>query len=1014
MSSAQRLLLVLLCFFLSGLTALIYQTAWTREFAFVFGTSELAVATVLAAYMGGLAAGSAAAGRFAGQLTRPVLVYGVLELGVAVTALLVPVALRGATLLYGSLFAGRIDSGGIGSGVFYVTAAFVVLGLPTAFMGATLPLLARHAVRTDAELGPRIGLLYSLNTVGAVFGTILAAFVLLPRLGLGATVGVAVATNAAIFGVAALIARGAEAVPAADATARTWSGAAGRWILPLMLASGVASFTYEVLWTRLLGHVLGGSVYAFATMLASFLIGIAGGAAIAARRATSPRAGAVGFAVAQLGTAVLALAAFAAADALPRIALALRDYQPFGDALVAGMFLLPATLCIGATFPFAVRVLARGEEDAGPASARVYAWNTVGAIVGALGAGFFVVPALGFAETFRAAALLNLALAGAAAWLASPRVRGLALAAAGLAVAFLLVAPGTPWNVLRFGPLSPKPASGAVSFFSVGRSTTVLVLEQNGQWKLRTNGLPEAGFRPTGHPPSQPTTARWLSALPLLARPDARSMLVIGLGGGIAVQRLSPALERIDVVELEPEVVEANRVFGALRESDPLADPRLRVIENDARGALNLSDAHYDVVVSQPSHPWTAGASHLYTREFFALVRERLAPGGAFLQWIGPAFVDEELLRILVATMRDVFPHVVVHQAHQQGGILLLASDAELDPTASVGRARTVAPQLFGSLGVLTPEDAAASQLLDDAGTAAFAEGAPLNRDRRNYLQMRSPKLRIEGRGPLMPEPLLVDLGLVPEPAASLDRGLLVERLAALGFVRRASAEAERLEDPVDRLVARARIALRTGQHQQSRGALRRALELAPTHPRARALAFELDRVGRGGLLPEADAGPAERLVLAAQAGIDADERDLGTWEALDAQLARIPPGAAFGAAAARLRVAWRANLGGEVRLREALEQLDRLVARRDHPDDLIARARLGATLRDPVVALSSIDQWRVAFGPAWRTSGAVPELRALVEALPAAGRWEGWRRATLATLSAPASGASPPPRRAN
>jgi spermidine synthase len=1002
MSPGLRLKLVLSCFFLSGLTALIYQTAWTREFAFVFGTSELAVATVLAAYMGGLAAGSAAAARFASRVRRPILVYGLLELGVATSALLVPFAIRAATGLYALVFSGRVDAGGIGSALFYVAASFAVLVVPTAFMGATLPLLARHAVRSDSELGPRIGLLYSINTVGAVVGTLVAAYVLLPVLGLGGTVGVAVGANALVFVVAAAVARGAPDSPSAAAAVTSQRAAADSWILPLILLSGIASFTYEVLWTRLLGHVLGGSVYAFATMLASFLIGIAGGAALASRRATTPRVAALGFAVAQLGTAAFALAAFAGADALPDLARALRETQAWGDALVSGLFLLPATLCIGATFPFAVRVLARGGDDAGPASARVYAWNTVGAIVGALGAGFFVVPALGFAGSFRAAALLNLGLGGAAAWLAAPPARRITLVAGAAALVLLFLAPGTPWNVLRTGPFGLRPGGGEVSFFAVGRSATVLVLEKDGQWNLRTNGLPEASIRPPGHPPSRYRTSHWLSALPLIARPDARSMLVIGLGGGLAIEAIPESVQSIDVVELEPEVVEANRSLASVRARDPLADPRVNIIVNDARGALVLSETRYDAIVSQPSHPWTAGASHLYTREFFALARDRLTADGVVLQWIGPGFVDEPLLRILVATLADVFPHVTVHQPEQGGGILLLASAAPLDPVGSAPRALAAAPEVFGPLGLSRAEDVAASLLLDAEGARRFANGAPLNRDRRNHLQMRSPRLRRAGIPPLSPEPLVVKEGLAPEPGADLDGPLLVGRLLDMGFLARARAVAPALADPADRDLAAALLQERAGKRAQALSGVRSALERDPGHARARAAMFRMlgPSAFSSDVMAAAEAGPAEQAVREALGLLETDGFDPAAWAPVDARLARVLPGEAFFAPAVRLRVRWRHLAGSAAMLREAVALVDVLVGRSVPGGDLFERARIGAALGDTVLTLSSIDTWLLRLGPKARAGAALREAQGLVAGLPDAERWQAWRASTGARLT--------------
>src|SRR5262245_10005764 len=202
------------CFFLSGLAALIYETAWTHEFAFVFGTSELAVATVLAAYMGGLAAGAALAGRYGTRIARPVLAYGLLELGIAIAALAVPLSIAASRWLYVALFGSQDvlpDAGGLATALFYLACSFGILLVPTAMMGATLPLLVRHSVRSDREIGRRIGALYATNTAGAVAGTLLGAFVLLPAIGLRATIAAAAGVNALVFGAAWAVSRSAAA-----------------------------------------------------------------------------------------------------------------------------------------------------------------------------------------------------------------------------------------------------------------------------------------------------------------------------------------------------------------------------------------------------------------------------------------------------------------------------------------------------------------------------------------------------------------------------------------------------------------------------------------------------------------------------------------------------------------------------------------------------------------------------------------------------------------------------------
>ena len=689
-------LLVVTCFFLSGIAGLVYQTAWTQQFGLVFGTSELALATVLAAYMAGLALGAAAAGRWIERVQRPVLVYAALELGIGLSALAVPQAIDLASALHVALLGGAdLPSGGaFSSGLFYIVSSFIILLVPTALMGTTLPLLARYAVQRESEIGPRVGALYTANTAGAAAGTLLAAFVLLPQIGLGQTVLVAVVVNVIVFGLAALLARGSNTWggeahgPAGEGTASSssWSHAdTFNWILPLILVSGIVSFSWEILWTRLLTHLFGGSVYAFATMLATFLTGLALGSALAARLASSSARAWSGFAIAQIAIAGLSLTAFAAVERLPELAqkfAANGQSILFSGAVLSAASLLPGAVAIGATFPFAVRVLARDVSDTAQASGRVFAWNTLGAIIGSLATGYIVLPALRFADTAAAAGAVSLVLGLVASLVARPRRRVSAVVAfAGLLVLAIL-RPVTPEAVLRYSPLGANQVVGDIAYYGVGRSATVLLLERSASWRLLTNGLPESAIEARWGRPGTYILARWLSLLPIAARPETRSMLVVGFGAGVTVEEVPASVEEIHVVEIEPEVVRANQLVADHRRKDPLSDPRLQLHLNDARGALQLTNRHFDAIVSQPSHPWTSGASHLFTREFFVQVREHLTPNGVFSQWMGLPFVDEALLRSLVATLNDVFPYVEVYHPIQ-GAIVLLASAAPLEVAPS-------------------------------------------------------------------------------------------------------------------------------------------------------------------------------------------------------------------------------------------------------------------------------------------------------------------------------------------
>ncbi|HVH06908.1 MAG TPA: fused MFS/spermidine synthase [Myxococcota bacterium] len=957
---------VVTCFLLSGFAALIYQTAWTREFAFVFGTSELAVATVLAAYMGGLAGGAWLAGRLVHRVTRPVLVYGVLEACIALAAIAVPFAIRGATLLYVSLFGGRADlppSSGTAYAVYFLASSFLILLVPTALMGATLPLLARHAVHTRSQIGSRIGSLYAANTVGAVAGTLCAAFWLIPGYGLRLTVVVAVAANFVVFGIAAFVAR--TAPPAGTGGAAVARASRGfHWILPAILLSGAVSFSYEVFWFRLLSHVLGGSVHAFATMLASFLIGIAIGSAFAARAATDPSRAARGFAFAQLGIAVLSLAAYLLLDRVPGLAGALTRVlgRTASDSLVSIAVLLPSTLCIGATFPFAVRAVAKDPEDASAATARVYAWNTIGAIAGSLGAGYFLIPALGFSGMLSVALAASAVLALTAALFARPRALALAASAALVLAAAVVFRPEPPWNLLRTGPVSQDRQQGTVAFHAVGRTATVLLLDQGAQWGLRTNGLPEASVGRKHARTMKFGSGRWLSLLPTLARPDARNLLVIGLGGGVAVELMPPTIETADVIEIEPQVIEANRTMSAERRFDPLADPRIRLHVNDARGALELSDLRFDAIISQPSHPWTAGASHLYSREFFRLAQRHLRPGGVLVQWMGSSFVDEPLLRSLLATLSDTFPHVLVFLPYVAGEFAFVASDEPLDIADSAARAIAADPDFFARFGIHRPEDIAASLVLDEDGVRRWAEGAPVSRDDHNLLETLSPGVTLGSRG-LQPTKVVKIIGAddaIIAMARKLDPIALAEAALAQTEHERVMRLAESLASPVARRTVTGLLALASGQAQRAGEELSAALALDREEPHARAgllrlrrRVFERSPASIAVLEPLTAAESAISEAWAAGDGPDS----VAKLAALDERLAAVPPTHPFHPDALRLRARWRIDRARADDTAVALELLDDAIATGARPEDFLLRARAVLALGDAAEAVDSVEQ---------------------------------------------------------
>ena len=988
--TTKFLLPVTLCFFLSGCAALLYQTAWLRQFSLVFGTSELAVATVLAAYMGGLAAGAAAAGRYLARVRRPVLVYGALEAGIALCALSVPLLLAAASGFYAWVLGGRPappDAATLGQPMFYLGVAFLVLALPTGFMGATLPLLTRYVVRTDREIGPKVALLYAVNTAGAVIGAVAAGFLLLPALGLHATVWTGVALNALIFVIAAWLSRALPAAAEKDGSARpavqppvgfvaaciaplldkrrtlavrlrAAFRAQPAWIMPLMLISGANAFLYEVLWTRMLAHVIGSSIYAFATMLAAFLSGIALGGGLAARASVRRDVAAYAFAFTQVGIAVLSMGVYGWMGTLlpaEQTTAALTSY--------AILVMLPATVFIGATFPLAVRLLTRDEHEAGTATARIYAWNTLGAIAGAVLTGFFVIPLLGFEGAIKIGVSINLVLAAwTAAFVAAPKPSHVGATAAALLLVLLFYAPARPQAVVtRTGYIPDALEAPTELYYAVGRSSTVMLLEEGGYYYLRTNGLPEASIAARGGIASGDAT-RWLGVIPVLVRPEAESMLMIGFGGGVALEGIPSSVREIDVVELEPEVIDANRTLSGLRSYDPLEDPRVRIVINDARNALRLTDKTYDAVVSQPSHPWTAGASHLFTREFLAESKRHLETGGVFVQWMNAEFLDEALLRSLAATLLAEFSQVRLYQPAARF-LVFVASDATMEPElelARSGRPLTADVMHYSRVGVHSVEDAVAALMMDEAGLKAFAEGAPASTDDRNYMATRS-RPHADGLSVAQLAELAAPFDPLLEPGSwihtrlrnQLDFGYLAARLAVLEQPSRIVRLAELAPDASTQWLIRALLLELDGRPEEALQGLVAAVRANPRNLQARYRLVE--RLWTPGDLNALEAlGPTSAGLDGAVAAVLAGwahqaNRDWLSLARLDGELGRSRVTDAWYPQAARLRAEWRLNVTQERQryAADALRLIDRALLLEPDRDLYLLRATAAVVLED-------------------------------------------------------------------
>jgi spermidine synthase len=1074
-NTASRATLTLLCacFALSGIAALVYQTAWTRQFAIVFGTSELAVATVLAAYMGGLALGAVLAERFLPRVTRPVLTYALLELGIALGAVFaVPFLLWLANVALQSLFGAQSvppSSDRAATTFFYLISAFVALALPTTLMGATLPLLARYAVAEERHIGRRIGLLYAMNTAGAVVGALLTAFALLPELGLTHTIWFAAGLNGIVFLFAAALGRrvspppapkGYDDVPgAATATARPAPAPAPPpraraysfnklpgpdWVLPLMLLAGGVAFFQEVLWTRMLSHVVGSSIYAFGVMVASFLTGIALGGGLGAALATNRQRAATALAVSLIIVAVAASVAYLRLETLlPQQAGLMNNVRTFGfvhlpmNALFAGLLLLPMTLAIGMTYPLAVRVLARDAADAAPASARVYAWNTVGAIVGSLAAGFVLIPALRYEGAIRVAVIASATLGVAALWALVPLNRIVigAVSAAVLGACYFF-APQPPLKLLVTSPLNVG-ANGRVLYYDVGRSASVVLLAQDGGLALRTNGLPEALMDSPGSIPRF-SGEYWLSPLAVIARPQTRDMLIVGFGGGVVVEGVPPSVQKIDVIELEPQVIAANRVASPLRRRDPLTDQRVNIILNDARGALRLTSHRYDAIVSQPSHPWTAGASHLYTREFMQLAHDHLTPDGVFVQWMNVIFMDEAVLRSLTATLLSVYGEVRVYRP-DPNTIVFLASDRPLDleaQLAKTGNPLRGAPLHYSRFGINVTEDLVAALVLDADGARRLAAGAPLITDDDNRIATSSVYEKGLGMNGDTSGRILAPFDPLQRADSFLYSPPLREQLS-FQYIARRNAVFMMLDPSLsDRVGRMAQILGATAEgeyarmyYYRMRRQSQRAQELiklaVDEYPRDASLRAEFLNASIG-LLARESAPPeideiARRLtdpdthVLAAMRMVaKGDWREVAR---LDPLLAEVPWTDPWYAEALDLRVDWRTRVTNPDQQRrmgdEAVTLIDRVATMSPTLQLYGLRARAGSASRRPGVVVESVSNYARLAGGMVRSGVNTAESlrqdsRALMKILEDVEKMPGVDLARLAEVRAEVTAATP------
>lgn len=744
--------IVLAMFAVGGAWALVHELVWFQMLQLSLGSSALSLAVLLGTFMGGLGIGSLLGPRLCAAGRHPLAVYAVLEAGIAVFG----AGLLWAAPAVGSLYAAILPPGYTGLVVRGLVAAACLLP-PTVLMGATMPVLAGFVVRTAAT-DARLGLLYAGNLAGAVCGCLLAAYVLLPRVDLFTAGSIAVAGNLAVAAVAAAVA-GFTPAPAPAATAHHTRQRLDRLLLVAIGLSGLTALAAEVVWTRLLALQIGGTVFAFAVILAAFLAGIGLGSVLAPALARAAGAARAAFGLCQLLLpAGIAWAAFQLAHSIPlwpiNPSLGRDAVATFQLDLVRCLWaVLPATCLWGASFPLAIAAVSRGGDDPARRVAGVSAANTLGAIAGALAAAPLVwtFSSQGVQRLLilvaTAAAGLAFAPAAVSAWRASARSRA-GLAAAGCIM--LAWAAGMAWLV---PPISPAlVAYGRFSGLWGGDNEFVYVGEglQASVAVTRTaSGLTlyhNAGKVQASSVPQDMRLQRILGHLTTLVAESPRRVLVIGCGAGVTAGAVSidPRVETETIVEIEPIVPSAVLAHFGDHNEGVLLDPKVRVVIDDGRHHLLSAGETYDAITSDPLDPWVRGAAALYTREFFELVKSRLRPGGVFTLFVQLYQTSDAAVRSQLATFFEVFPHGLVI-GNTLGGLgydlVLLGQPGPTVIDVDAIARRLELPEFesvrasLAAVGIGTVPELFASCVGDADGLRDFLSGAEFTTDRNLRLQ---------------------------------------------------------------------------------------------------------------------------------------------------------------------------------------------------------------------------------------------------------------------------------------
>ena len=742
--------LLLILFAASGCSALIYESVWYQLLQLAIGSTAVSLGVLLATFMGGLCVGSVGLPRLGFARRHPLRIYAVLELGIA---------LCGVLVLVGIPFIDRVYVAGAEHGLPGMLLRGLICAVcllpPTVLMGASLPAIVRWVESTPRGVS-WWGLLYGGNTVGAVFGCLFAGFYLLRIYNTATATYVAAAINVIVaamsFGLAARTPAHAAAGGSEEATpARIEAGHATWTVYVTIGLSGACALGAEVVWTRLMGMMLGSTVYVFSIILAVFLIGLALGSGagawlVRAVRGASGARLALGWCQVLL-TLGIAWTAYMIADSLPywpiNPLLTISPWHTFQLDMVRCLWaILPPAILWGASFPLALGAVAALGEDPGRVVGGIYAANTLGAIVGALSVSLALIPWIGTRNSQRVLLVVSAlsALLVLAPYARKHRSKALAAAlAASMLVAGLLAwrVDAIPGELIAYGRRMAISAGKAkILYTAEGRNSSVAISQWNdGATEVDVNGHVEATTEPYDM-----KLQRTVGHLPALLHPHPQSVLGIGFGAGVSAGTFTtyPSIKKITICEIEPIIPPISTRYFAQQDYDVLHNPRTRIVYDDARHYVLTTPEKFDIIASDPLDVFVKGTAALYSKEYFEVVKRHLNPGGMFTLYVPLYESDVRTVKSELATFMEVFPYGTVwaNTLNGQGYDMVFLGQAEplkinLDEIEQRLNRPDYAPvaQSLRDIGIRSPIDLLATYAGQKSDLEPWYAGAELNRD---------------------------------------------------------------------------------------------------------------------------------------------------------------------------------------------------------------------------------------------------------------------------------------------